>query len=125
MRKRSSQLMVLLSLVSATGWAADVNVRVIVQGEVAPGVYGRVDIGGRPPPPVVYAEPVIIRPAPPKALPQPQPIYLHVPPGHAKKWSKHCHKYNACGQPVYFVKSAEYEPKKPKKEKKEKKEKVG
>jgi hypothetical protein len=32
-----------------------------------------------------------------------QPIYLHVPPGHAKDWRKHCSKYNACGQPVYFV----------------------
>ena len=32
-----------------------------------------------------------------------QPIYLHVPPGHAKDWRKHCRKSNACGQPVYFV----------------------
>jgi hypothetical protein len=32
-----------------------------------------------------------------------QPIYLHVPPGHEKKWSKHCSKYNACNRPVYFV----------------------
>ena len=31
-----------------------------------------------------------------------QPIYLHVPPGHAKNWRKHCAHYNACGQPVYF-----------------------
>ncbi len=38
------------------------------------------------------------------------PIYMHVPPGHARNWSKHCHKYNACERPVYFVKSAEYEP---------------
>ena len=22
---------------------------------------------------------------------------------HAKKWAKHCSRYNACGQPVYFV----------------------
>jgi hypothetical protein len=39
-----------------------------------------------------------------------EPIYLHVPPGHAKNWRKHCHEYHACGRPVYFVKSAEYEP---------------
>ena len=39
-----------------------------------------------------------------------QPVYLHVPPGHAKKWDKHCHKYNACNRPVYFVKSREYDP---------------
>jgi hypothetical protein len=121
MRRFGSYLSMVFALASTTGLAADVNVRVLVQGEVAPGVYGRVEIGGSPPPLVVYPEPVIIRPVPPlRAQPQPQPIYLHVPPGHAKKWGKHCHKYNACGQPVYFVKSAEYEPKKPKKEKKEK-----
>ena len=95
--------------------SADTDVRVIVSSEIRPGVYGRVEFGSAPPPPLVYAKPVVIvqeRPSP-----QMQPIYLHVPPGHAKKWSKHCHKYNACGQPVYFVKSEEYEPKKPKKEK--------
>lgn len=88
--------------------ASDVNMTVIVEGQVAPGVYGRVNIGNAPPPPVVYAQPVIIerRPAPPP------PIYVHVPPGHAKNWAKHCKHYNACGVPVYFVKSAEYEPKK-------------
>jgi hypothetical protein len=87
--------------------AADVDVRVILSGEVAPGVYGRVDIGSSRPPPLLYAEPVIVtrRPGPP-----PGPIYLHVPPGHAKHWSKHCQRYDACGRPVYFVKSAEYEP---------------
>jgi hypothetical protein len=30
-------------------------------------------------------------------------MYLYVPPGHAKDWSKHCGKYNACARPVYFV----------------------
>jgi len=70
---------------------------------------------------LVYAEPVVVVQQPRPA--QVQPIYLHVPPGHAKHWSKHCRKYNACGLPVYFVKSEEYELKKPKKEKKEKKEK--
>lgn len=86
--------------------ASDVNVGLSVSGEVAPGVYGRVDIGNTPPP-VLYAQPMIIhRTARPVAV---APVYMHVPPGHAKKWSKHCHKYNACGTPVYFVKSAEYE----------------
>lgn len=82
------------------------DVRVTISGEVAPGVYGRVDIGNRPPPPLVQARPVLIvkQPSPPPA------IYMHVPPGHARNWSKHCAKYNACNRPVYFVKSAEYEP---------------
>jgi hypothetical protein len=32
-----------------------------------------------------------------------------VPPGHAKHWNKHCRKYNACGQPVYFVQDRWYQ----------------
>ena len=82
----------------------DVGVR--ASGEIAPGVYGRIDVRNRPPPPVLYPQPVIIVEQPRRA----QPIYLHVPPGHARNWSKHCRKYDACGVPVYFVKSAEYEP---------------
>ncbi len=69
-----------------------------------PGVYGRIDIGNMPPPPVTYAEPVIY--APPRVRVVQQPVYLYVPPGHQKKWGKHCKRYNACGQPVYFVKES-------------------
>ncbi|HEY0844510.1 MAG TPA: hypothetical protein VGE12_04040 [Noviherbaspirillum sp.] len=95
---------VLLAQGIAFAHASDISVGVSVSGEVAPGVYGRVDIGNTPPP-VLYAQPVIIKRAPRPVA----PVYMHVPPGHAKKWDKHCHKYNACGTPVYFVKSAEYE----------------
>jgi hypothetical protein len=56
---------------------------------------------------VVHATPVVVAPPPGPPL---APIYLHVPPGHAKHWKKHCHEYHACGRPVYFVKSAEYAP---------------
>ena len=66
-----------------------------------PGVYGRIDIGNQPPPAVVYPQPVIIQPAP--VAVHRQPIYLYVPPGHQKHWSRYCGRYNACGQPVYFV----------------------
>jgi hypothetical protein len=37
-----------------------------------------------------------------------QPVYLRVPPVQAKNWSKHCGKYGACGQPVYFVQDGWY-----------------
>jgi len=101
---RSLSIALLLCVQAAS--AAAVNVGVSVAGEITPGVYGRVDIGNAPPP-LVYPQPVIIMKQPrPVAM---APVYMHVPPGHAKKWDKHCHKYNACGQPVYFVKSAEYE----------------
>lgn len=87
-----------LALTSASAVAADVGVSVNVG---IPGVYGRIDIGGYPQPQLLYPQPVYIQREPSRA--PPPPIYLHVPPGHAKKWSKHCGEYNACGQPVYFV----------------------
>lgn len=80
---------------------AQAYINATVGGELAPGVYGRINIGNAPPPPLLYAEPIIIeRPA--VMVPR-SPIYMYVPPGHAKNWSKHCGRYNACGQPVYFV----------------------
>jgi hypothetical protein len=71
-----------------------------------PGVYGRIDIGTVSAPPVlVYPQPVVIvRPAV-----MPRPVYMHVPPGHAKNWSKHCARYDACGRPVYFVQEDWYQ----------------
>jgi len=87
--------------------AADVGVSISI-GQ--PGFYGRIDIGGYPQPQVIYRQPVIIERGP---FDRP-PIYLHVPPGHAKNWGKHCRHYNACGERVYFVKedwySREYAP---------------
>jgi len=84
--------------------AADVGVSVSI-GQ--PGFYGRIDIGNYPQPALIYPQPVVIAPAP-YAVVQ-QPIYLHVPPGHAKDWRKHCGKYNACGQRVYFVQDNWYQ----------------
>jgi hypothetical protein len=66
-----------------------------------PGIYGRIDIGSRPPPAVVYAQPVVI--APSRVAMHQRPIYLYVPPGHQANWGRHCGRYGACGQPVYFV----------------------
>jgi hypothetical protein len=92
--------------VASVGRAGDLGIHVILSGEVAPGIYGQVQIGNASPPPLVYAQPMLIeaQPAPPP------PIYLHVPPGHARNWRRHCREYNACNRPVYFVRSAEYEP---------------
>ena len=84
--------------------AADVGVSVSV-GQ--PGFYGRIDIGSMPPPRLVYREPIIVAPVAVGVVRQ--PIYLHVPPGHAKHWNKHCHRYNACGERVYFVQDAWYD----------------
>lgn len=86
--------------------AGDLDLRVMLSGQVAPGVYGQVQIGNDRPPPVVYAQPMWIEP---QAV-RPPPLYLHVPPGHARNWRRHCREYNACNRPVYFVRSEEYEP---------------
>ena len=98
-------LMIAASLLAFTApaMAADVGVSIQI-GQ--PGFYGRLDIGDFPSPQVIYPQPVIIE-RPSRYVPQP-PIYLRVPPGHAKHWSKHCRAYNACGQPVYFVQDTWY-----------------
>ena len=96
-------LIMMLTLVFATSaLAADVGVSVSV-GQ--PGFYGQINIGNFPQPELIYPEPVVIQP---RAAVIERPVYLHVPPGHAKKWSKHCRKYNACGRPVYFVRDRWY-----------------
>jgi hypothetical protein len=76
--------------------AADVGVSISI-GQ--PGFYGRLDIGDFPSPQVIYAQPMMIERVP---MDRP-PVYLRVPPGHAKHWGKHCREYNACGERVYFV----------------------
>jgi hypothetical protein len=88
---------------------ADVDIGVAIHGEIAPGVYGRVDLGGHPPPALVYAKPVIIEQPPPHVVVA-EPLYLHVPPEHARSWKLHCREYHACNRQVYFVKSREYDP---------------
>ena len=69
-----------------------------------PGFYGRIEVGGFPEPQLIFPRPVIIERV---VIPRP-PIYLHVPPGHAKHWEKHCHKYDACGRRAYFVEESWY-----------------
>jgi len=91
-----------LAAVTAPAVGADVGVSISI-GQ--PGFYGRIDIGDYPQPQVIYRRPVVIERVP-VARP---PIYLHVPPGHAKNWRKHCREYNACGERVYFVRDYWYD----------------
>lgn len=81
-----------------TAVAADVGVSISVS---EPGFYGRIDLGRAPAPVLIYPQPLIIEQRPVTVVRQ--PIYLRVRPGHEKNWNKYCHRYNACGQPVYFV----------------------
>ena len=99
------RLLLAAALAASTSFpalATDVGVSISI-GQ--PGFYGQIDIGGYPPPRILYEEPrVMYRSAMNRA-----PIYLNVPPGHAKNWRKHCREYNACGERVYFVQNDWYD----------------
>ncbi|MEO8331619.1 MAG: hypothetical protein ABI479_04245 [Gallionella sp.] len=108
MKTIQATVFAVLALASLSAHAGPAIINLSVGGEISPGVYGQVQLGNAPPPPVLYAQPMIIVRQPPNVAVQ--PLYLHVPPGHAKNWAKHCREYDACNRPVYFVRSAEYEP---------------
>lgn len=81
---------------AASTFAQDVGVSISI-GQ--PGFYGRIDIGDYPRPTVIYREPRVIE----RGYDDRPPIYMRVPPGHAKHWDKHCREYHACGERVLFV----------------------
>ena len=69
-----------------------------------PGFYGTINLGDAPPPQLIYEQPRLIYKGPVSL----QPIYLHVPPRHARNWRSYCGRYNACKRPVYFVRDSWY-----------------
>lgn len=100
--KRFLFLAVMVAITSAhSAIAADVGLSLSV-GQ--PGFYGQLDIGDLAPPRVIYRQPVLVE----RVEVERPPVYLRVPPGHAKNWKKHCRKYNACGERVFFVRDDWY-----------------
>lgn len=93
------------ALVFAVSGAAHAQayVNVTVGGAIAPGVYGQIAIGNNPPPPVMNPQPVVVG-RPVYGAP---PMYLYVPPEHARDWARYCDYYHACGHPVHFVQMEE------------------
>ena len=92
----------ILALVLAAGAIGTATAQTSVSiGINQPGVYGRITIGDLPPPALVLPQPVIIERAP--VVVQRAPIYLYVPAAHQHDWRRYCGRYNACNQPVYFV----------------------
>ena len=85
----------MLTLAAAAAQAADVGVSIRI---AQPGVYGRIDVGRFPEPVLVMPSPVVVQ----RQVVR-EPVYLWVPPGHRRHWSRHCAQYRACGAPVYFV----------------------
>jgi hypothetical protein len=70
-------------------------------GPLRPGIYGRIEVRGTSPPPVIYSHPVLAGQA---SIPAgAQPVYLYVPPGQVRKWKDNCARWSACDQPVLFV----------------------
>jgi hypothetical protein len=104
---KPSQLAAAFVAATAFTLSAQAGVDVGVSVQISqPGVYGRIDIGRYPQPQVIVQQPVwVARPVQPPPM---QPIYMWVPPGHQKHWSKHCARYGACGAPVYFVQDSWY-----------------
>jgi opacity protein-like surface antigen len=80
---------------TAPAVADDVGVSVSI-GQ--PGFYGQINIGDYPQPRVIYAQPRIIERG---ISMNREPVYLRVPPGHARNWKHHCREYHACGERVF------------------------
>jgi hypothetical protein len=89
---------------SVPALAGDVSVSLNI---AQPGFFGQVEIGSHIPAAVIYPQAVVAVPA--REYESAPPVYLRVPPGHEKHWSKHCGEYNACGRRVYFVRHDWYE----------------
>lgn len=60
MRKTKFAILILLLVQLYRVDAANAETRVILSSDIRPGIYGRVDIGGAPPPLLVYPEPVVV-----------------------------------------------------------------
>ena len=90
------------ALLAQPAQAVDVGVSIRIS---QPGVHGRIDIGRYPAPVLVQPRPMAVYAPPPTA----EPIYMWVPPGHQRHWSRHCARYGACGVPVYFVQDQWYQ----------------
>lgn len=101
---RNAMAVAALLITAGQAAAADVGVSISV-GE--PGFYGRIDIGEfpYPRPVVIYPRPVIVHR---HAFEEDEPLYLRVPPGHAKQWHRYCGLYHACDRHVYFVQDRWY-----------------
>lgn len=102
--KRLLYAVVMTTAASVPALGADVGVSI---GIGQPGFYGQIDLGSAVQrPQVIYTRPIIVQRAPREVVLE--PLYLRVPPGHAKNWRRYCARYDACGRPVYFVRNDWY-----------------
>lgn len=69
-----------------------------------PGFFGVIDNRGYAAPRVYVRRPVIIE----RVRYYQEPIYLRAPSRHRQNWGRYCHRYEACGVPVLFVRDDWY-----------------
>lgn len=91
---------VTLAVAAAMPVQAGTSIDVTI-GINAPGQYGRIDINNYPQVQLVSPQAIVYAPSP-VAIHQ-RPIYLYVAQDHQANWGRHCGRYGACAQPVYFV----------------------
>nr|WP_314899036.1 hypothetical protein [uncultured Deefgea sp.] len=91
----------LLSVATLSAFAGSVGISIHL-GD--PDFYGAIDAAQRYQPQVIYKRPIVVN----QSMYSYPPLYLRVPPGYTKRWSRYCAAYNACGRPVYFVKDSWY-----------------
>jgi hypothetical protein len=100
------QLVVSLVMAIGTAHAAEqstwINVR--TGAPLQPGVYGRIEVHGTPPP-LISAHPVVAKPA--LGPVTGEPLYFYLPAGQVRKWAANCQRHGACERPVYFVRVAD------------------
>jgi len=106
-------LPLLLLTLSGGARAQDVGVAISV-GQ--PGFYGRIELGPDAGlrPQLVYSQPVWAERTHEQEHRQAfgpafaEPMYLYVPPDHARHWRRYCAFYQACRRPVFFVQERWY-----------------
>lgn len=69
-----------------------------------PGFFGLIDNRGYAAPPLYASRPVIVQ----RVRYYQEPVYLRVPTRHRENWGRYCHRYEACGVPVLFVRDSWY-----------------
>lgn len=80
--------------------ARDAYFNVTSGAPLRPGVYGRIEVHGAPPP-LISQHPLVAR----KSIGpvRGEPLYFYLPAGQVRKWPTYCQRYAACERPVYFV----------------------
>jgi hypothetical protein len=85
---------------------AQVLFNATIGAEFAPNVFGQINTGNAPPPPVLYPQPIIAG----QEVYGAAPMYIYAPIEETQNWGFFCNKYRACGVPVYFVSYEERHP---------------